>query len=167
MYFLTAFYFLPTTVLALTSRFRSDRFIEKHLLLNFLESGGNMNMLMYIRNTLIIFWADLWIRGDLEHWSFGNLSQICVNSFFKQQVLKEDSLINNRNGRIDGINKFEYLISVREKKQNAKRDIYCKIYNRKHPTKTFLLRQLAWYQYSKTKRMPSIAIYANSGAITW
>ena len=101
----------------------------------------------YIRNTLLIFWVDLWIRQNKFHYSNGSMCDVYHNSFFKKQL--DCQAIESGEGRLV-LNRY----SVLDRKTYNRRVIAHNIDDEESPFKTFFLRQLAWYFYLKNHKLP-------------
>lgn len=102
-------------------------------------------MFEYFWNTLLIIWADLWIRQNEFHWTNDSLGYLYRNSFFSSS-LRERSVTE------DGVVEVKY--SLFTSKLLARREISHRIDDEKHPFKTFFLRQRAWFKYRRTSVIP-------------
>lgn len=82
-------------------------------------------------NTFFIFWAELWIRQNEFHWSLNSNYDGYAQSFLSVKRAERH---------------IDYLV--------ARRKIAHNIDDEKHPIKTFVLRQIAWFVFCRKNKYP-------------
>lgn len=106
-----------------------------------------------IKCTVIIIWADLWLRNSSAHWTNDFIVYEYGISFFKNQ-LKHKLIGYDKNGG-------PITSCVYRDKMNAKKEIIYGVYIRNKSFKTFWLRQWAWVVYRFTGKLPNFVFRFN------